>query len=247
MTQALSPRDRLIVALDLGAGVSVDVARSLEGRVRWLKVGMTLFYQEGPQVVTRLRDLGFEVFLDLKLHDIPHQVRGAARAAAALGVQMLTVHAAGGSTMVTAAVAGAHEGARESGLKPPAILAVTVLTSMSDEELAAVGVQRPAVEQVPLLAGIARQGGADGVVCSPGEASIVRELLGEDALVVTPGVRPEGAAPEDQSRIATPAAALKAGASHLVVGRPITTAPVPADAVERIVAEMEGAIEWPNR
>ncbi len=209
MTQPLSPRERLIVALDIDAGDALDLARSLEGRVRWLKVGMTLFYEAGPQVIATLRGMGFDVFLDLKLHDIPHQIRGAARSVAALGVQMLTVHAAGGSAMIESAARGAREGAEESGCAPPAILAVTVLTSMTDEDLVAVGVQRRAAEQVPLLAEVAARGGADGVVCSPREAAVMRELLGHDRLVVTPGVRPAGASQEDQSRVATPAEALQ--------------------------------------
>jgi len=234
------PRERLIVALDLDAAEAFDVARSLMGTVRWLKVGMTLFYEVGPQVVTALRELGFDVFLDLKLHDIPHQVEGAARSVATLGVQMMTVHGSGGSAMVAAAVNGARAGAREAGLEAPSVVAVTVLTSMSDAALAAVGVRLPSSEQVPLLARGALAGGADGVVCSPNEAAAMRMLLGDSALVVTPGVRPRWAEDGDQARVATPAAALAAGASHLVVGRPITGAPVPADAAKRVIAEMEG-------
>lgn len=244
---AVNARDRLIVALDLDARDALDIARSLEGTVRWLKVGMTLFYERGPEIVEHLQALGFDIFLDLKLHDIPHQVAGAAETVARLGVQMLTVHASGGSTMIEAALEGARRGAADAGVAPPAVIAVTVLTSFDDAMLSAVGVGRAAVEQVPLLARVARTGRADGVVCSPHEAAAMRELLGEAALVVTPGVRPTWAATDDQARIATPYAALEAGASHLVVGRPITAAPVPAEAAERIVTEMEGAAEWPNR
>jgi len=240
-------RDRLIVALDLDARESLDVARSLEGTVRWLKVGMTLFYERGPEIVEHLRALGFDIFLDLKLHDIPHQVEGAAQSISRLGVQMLTVHASGGSAMIAAAVEGSKRGARAAGLEPPAVLAVTVLTSMDDAMLNAVGVERPAAEQVQELARVARVAGADGIVCSPHEAARMRELLGESALIVTPGVRPTWAAAGDQSRIATPYAALEAGASHLVVGRPITAAPVPVEAAEQIVSEMEGTAEWPTR
>lgn len=239
-------RERLIVALDVDAREAMAIARSLEGTVRWLKVGMTLFYEEGPEIVRRLADLGFDVFLDLKLHDIPHQVECAARTVSRLGVQMITVHASGGSTMVDAAVRGAASGAEEVGIVPPFVLGVTVLTSMSDPGLAAVGVDRPAAEQVPLLGRVARAGGAAGVVCSPHEAAAMRELWGEDGLVVTPGVRPLGAESADQSRVSTPLAALQAGASHLVVGRPVTAAPVPVDAARRIIEEMEGADQWPN-
>lgn len=159
---------------------------------------------------------------------------------------MITVHASGGSVMVEAAVRGSRFGAEDAGVTPPAVLAVTVLTSMSDSALAAVGVDRPAIEQVPLLARVARAGGVDGVVCSPHEAATMRGLLGEAGLVVTPGIRPEWAEIGDQSRVATPRAALMAGASHLVVGRPITAAPNPADAVRRIIEEMEGVGLWPN-
>jgi len=240
MTGRGEARERLIVALDLGATEALDVAARLSGTVGWLKVGMTLFYDVGPTIVTRLRDMGFEVFLDLKLHDIPHQVEGAARSIATLGVQMITVHASGGSAMVAAAVEGARAGAGQAGYKPPVVLGVTVLTSMSDEALAAVGVERPSAEQVPLLARVARAGGADGVVCSPWEAAAMRDLLGGSRHVVTPGVRPRWAAAGDQSRVATPADAIDNGASHLVIGRPITGAASPADAAKRILAEMEG-------
>lgn len=238
MTQ--DARERLIVALDMNADDSLALARELLGVVTWLKVGMTLFYSEGPDIVDRLRQLGFKVFLDLKLHDIPHQVQGAAHEIARLDVQMTTVHASGGAAMIQAAVRGASAGAEEVGVERPVVLAVTVLTSMNDNALAQVGVGRRAAEQVPLLAGVARDGGADGVVCSPHEATVMRELLGEHARVVTPGVRPATSDVGDQSRVATPAAALAAGASHLVIGRPITAAEEPVKAVRQIIAEMEG-------
>lgn len=235
-----SPRDRIIVALDTDADGARELAAALEGSVRWLKVGMTLFYQAGPSIVAELRERGYDVFLDLKLHDIPHQVRGAAESVSRLGVQMLTVHASGGVPMVTAAVEGAAEGAAAAGLPSPAVIGVTVLTSMSDYVLRSVGVERTAAEQVPLLGDVVRDAGAAGCVCSPQEARLMRELLGSDALVVTPGVRPAGADAGDQSRVATPASAIASGASHLVIGRPITEAPDPRDAVERVVSEMEG-------
>jgi len=241
MTEAYAARDRVIVALDVGPDEAVKLAGELRGRARWLKVGMTLFYQAGPSIIDRLRGEGFDVFLDLKLHDIPHQVRGAARSVASLGVQMLTVHACGGREMIEAAVEGAEQGATGAGHARPAILAVTVLTSMNDAALVSVGIERSAAEQVALLADVAASGGADGVVCSPEEAAAMRGALGAEALVVTPGVRPEWAAAGDQSRIATPAAALLAGASHLVIGRPITEADDPVAAFERIVDTVEGA------
>jgi orotidine-5'-phosphate decarboxylase len=241
MTEPTAARDRVIVALDLERAPALELAATLQGRARWLKVGMTSFYQAGPTIVAELRGMGFEVFLDLKLHDIPHQARGAARSVASLGAQMITVHASGGSEMIEAAVLGAHEGARAAGCMPPAILAVTVLTSIDAATLVSVGVDRAPADQVALLAVVARDAGADGVVCSPQEASAVRRTLGGEALVVTPGVRPAGADVGDQSRTATPAQALRSGASHLVIGRPITADPDPASAFERIVKEIEGA------
>lgn len=232
--------DRIIVALDTDAAGAQRVARMLAGRARWVKVGMTLFYAEGPSIVADLRDAGFDVFLDLKLHDIPHQVAGAAREVARLGAGMLTVHASGGSEMVRAAAEGAAEGAAEAGVAAPKLLGVTVLTSMDAATLADVGVADSVAEQVLRLAQTARDGGASGVVCSPLEAGGLRRVLGPNALIVTPGVRPAGAARGDQSRVATPAAAIEAGASHLVIGRPITAAADPARAFDEIAAELAG-------
>lgn len=234
------PENPIIVALDTDAEQALALAHSLRGRVDWLKVGMTLFYAEGPEIVARLGEFGFRVFLDLKLHDIPHQVAGAAASIARLGAGMFTVHASGGEAMIAAAVESSHRAAEEAGLTPPSVLAVTVLTSIDDAGLAQVGVARPAAEQVDLLARVAKAAGVDGVVCSPMEAAAMRGLLGEEALVVTPGVRPAFAAHGDQARVATPAVALASGASHLVIGRPVTQAPVPADAVQMIITEIRG-------
>lgn len=234
--------EQLIVALDCGADEALRLADVLEGTVSWLKVGMTLFYQEGPRIVELLREREFSLFLDLKLHDIPHQVEGAARSVAGLGVQMFTVHAAGGSEMIRAAVQGAETGAANSGFAAPSVLAVTVLTSMSDATLGEVGVSGPAAAQVPRLAALAVHAGAHGIVCSPLETSLVRAVVGPDRLVVTPGVRPSWSAADDQSRITTPGNALSSGSSHLVVGRPITGASDPAAAAARIIAEMEGGV-----
>jgi len=228
----------IIVALDCSADEAIALATSLRGRVRWLKVGMTLYYAQGPEIVERLRELGFDVFVDLKLHDIPHQVGGAAASIARLGVGMLTVHASGGVPMMRAAVESSRRAAEETGHEAPAVLAVTVLTSCSDEGLAEVGVGRTSAEQVALLARLALEAGVDGVVCSPQEATLVRSILGQDALVVTPGVRPAWSEQGDQARIATPAEALAAGATHLVIGRPITDAPDPAQAATRITSEL---------
>ena len=231
-------KDSLIVALDTDVHTALSIAHSLQGRVRWLKVGMTLFYLEGPEIVATLHEMGFEIFLDLKLHDIPHQVEGAARSIASLGVGMMTVHAAGGRTMMEAAVRGACEGSAECGIDAPDILAVTVLTSMDEDTLASVGVKQPVSRQVGALTRLAREAGVQGVVCSPKEAARAREIMGLEALVVTPGIRPSWASTDDQARVATPARAIEAGASHLVVGRPITGAKEPSSAVLQILEEM---------
>jgi orotidine-5'-phosphate decarboxylase len=231
----------VIVALDLPRVEALALADALRGRVKWLKVGMTLYYAEGPEIVARLREKGFDVFVDLKLHDIPHQVAGAAAEVARTGAAMFTVHASGGSAMMRAAVDSSARAAEEVGLPAPAVIAVTVLTSTDDAGLAEIGIARSALEQVRLLAEVARRSGVDGVVCSPNEAAEMRTILGEHALVVTPGVRPAWSEVGDQARIATPSAALAGGASHLVIGRPITAAPVPAEAVARILAEIQGA------
>ncbi|HET6498745.1 MAG TPA: orotidine-5'-phosphate decarboxylase [Coriobacteriia bacterium] len=230
-------RQALIVALDTDAHQALSLARALRGHVDCLKIGLTLHCAEGPDMVGRLTDMGYAVFVDLKLHDIPHQVEGAARGIARRGARMFTVHAAGGRSMMEAAVEGACAGSAECGVDTPDVLAVTVLTSMDDAALAAVGVARAASAQAVLLMGVARLAGVQGVVCSPREAAAARSALGREALVVTPGVRPRWAAANDQARVATPAEALAAGATHLVIGRPVTAAEDPVAALERIVSE----------
>lgn len=239
----IAARERLIVALDARPAEAIALARQLQQTVAWVKVGMTLFYEAGPEVVRELKAMDFRVFLDLKLHDIPHQVEGAARAAARLGIELLTVHAGGGEQMIAAAVRGATDGAEESGSALPDVIAVTVLTSSDDAVLRSVGVSGTAAEQAALLAKVARSAGAAGVVCSAHEAAAMRSLLGPEALVVTPGIRPSGADFGDQQRVATPGAALRLGASHLVLGRPITGAHDPSEAAKRVLDEMEGAGE----
>lgn len=233
-------RDRIMVALDCDRDRAFELADLLAGHAAWLKVGMTLFYAEGPAIVRAFKDRGFKVFLDLKLHDIPHQVRGAARSAALAGADLITVHGLGASKMLAAAREGVEEAAVELGFRPQ-VIAVTVLTSMDQAALDEIGVERPVADEAAALASLAREAGIDGVVCSPQEAAGMRALLGPEALVVTPGVRPAGAAVGDQSRVATPAQAVAAGASHIVVGRPITEAQSPVDAFEAIAAEMQRA------
>ena len=229
-----TPRaDRVIVALDCDRQTALDLAKKLQGKAKWLKVGMTLYYAEGPQIVEIFKLLGFKVFLDLKFHDIPHQVQGAAASAVEAGADMITMHAVGGIPMMQAAQAAVDESGTEADT-----LAITVLTSMNEETLAQTGVSRGVGEQVKALAACAQEAGLSGVVASPQEAAMLRELLGPDALIVTPGVRPVGAALGDQSRVATPKAAFDAGASHIVVGRPITQADDPAAAFDVIAADL---------
>ncbi len=229
-------REQIIVALDLPDGAAaMEMARALKGRATWVKVGMTLFYAEGPQIVRELRALGFKVFVDLKLNDIPHQVRGACRTLVRQGADMITVHATGGRAMLTAAAEEVAAAAERFKVTKPALVAVTVLTSLDDAALAEIGCTASAAEQVAALAALASDCGCDGVVCSPGEAAAMRALLGADAYVVTPGVRPAWAESGDQARVATPAEAIEAGASHLVIGRPITGAVDPVAALSRIV------------
>ncbi|WP_418722385.1 orotidine-5'-phosphate decarboxylase [Enorma sp.] len=230
-------RERIIVALDCDRTRALELAGKLSGHATWLKVGMTLFYAEGPDIVREFRKLGFKVFLDLKFHDIPHQVRGAARSAALAGADLLSVHGLGSGAMLAACREGAEEAAEQLGARPK-LVAITVLTSMDQEALAQIGIDAPVAEEAARLASLAKVNGIDGIVCSPQEAHAMRQLLGEDALIVTPGVRPAGATLGDQSRVATPAAALEAGASHLVIGRPITSADDPVEAYEAIVSEL---------
>ena len=225
--------DRVIVALDCDRDTAMDLAEKLSGHAKWLKVGMTLFYAEGPAIVKAFKDLGFNVFLDLKFHDIPHQVAGAAASAIASGADMITMHAVGGVPMMQAA----QKSVDESG-KDVITLAITVLTSMNDEILAQTGVERGMAEQVRALAECAKEARVSGVVSSPQEAAMLREILGPDACIVTPGVRPVGADLGDQSRVATPKAAFDNGASHIVVGRPITQAEDPVAAFDAIAASL---------
>jgi orotidine-5'-phosphate decarboxylase len=224
-------RERLIVALDVSSSKDAQkIVSSLGDAAQLYKVGMQLYTAEGPQVVRDLVASGRKVFLDLKYHDIPNTVAAAVREAAQLGVSMLTVHASGGNKMLHAAV----EAAREKG-PGPQILAVTVLTSMDDQDLNETGVQGLVEDQVVWLASLAIDAGCAGVISSPREVRALRAKLGSDFLVVTPGVRPAGAAHGDQARVATPAEAIAAGATHIVVGRPITGAANPAAEAEKIL------------
>ncbi len=229
-----SARERLIVALDVSnAREAQDLVRRIGDVAGLYKVGLQLFTAQGPAFVRELVDSGRKVFLDLKLHDIPNTVAHATRQAAELGVSMLTVHGSGGSAMLRAAA--------DAAAGRLTLLAVTVLTSMTDGDLQQVGVAGRVLDQALRLAALARIAGFGGIVSSPREAAELRKALGEGFAIVTPGVRPAGAELNDQQRVATPGEAIAAGASHVVVGRPITHAADPAQAAKAILAEMERA------
>lgn len=236
----LEPRDRLIVALDVASlGEAATLLDRLEGVVSTFKVGSQLFTAAGPSAVELVRKRGGRVFLDLKYHDIPATVAGAVRAAARLGVTLLTVHASGGSEMLRAAA----DAAREVKGERPQVLAVTVLTSLGRAALQReLGVAMAVEGHVIHLATLAREAGCDGVVASPQEVRRLRLALGPVATIVTPGIRPTSAARDDQVRTATPRAACEAGADYLVVGRPITGAADPAAAAAALVTEIQGAL-----
>ncbi len=228
-------KDRVILALDFpSAQQAIDVAEKLRGEVGALKVGFELFVSAGPDLVKKFVEMGHKVFLDLKLHDIPYTVHQAVRAATRLGVWMINIHAIGGPAMMAAALAASREEAASLGTTPPKIIAVTILTSMDDMDLAAIGLKETAHKEALNLAQLAKTTGLDGVVCSARDAASILEYFGEDFLRVTPGIRPEWAQKNDQKRVMTPTEALAAGASHLVIGRPITQAPDPIMAARTI-------------
>lgn len=231
-------REAVIVALDMGKDEACALADKLSGRARWVKVGMTLFYAHGPAMVQDMKDRGFKVFLDLKLHDIPFQIEGAAASAASVGADIISIHGLGGSSMIAGARAGVERVAQSTGNARARLVAITVLTSMDQDALTEIGVRDAVDAEVKRLASMACASGSDGIVCSPKEAANMRELLGPDALIVTPGVRPLGSDVGDQKRIATPAAAIAQGASKLVIGRPITRAEDPVVAFENVVHEL---------
>ena len=230
-------QDRLIVALDVpGATQARQIVQAIGDAATTYKIGKQLFTAEGPQVVRDLVASGRKVFLDLKYHDIPNTVAAAVRSAAELGVSMLTVHASGGSKMLKAAV----EAASQSPTKPM-VLAVTVLTSLSDSDLQELGIAGNVLSQVLRLGALARAAGCGGLVASAQEARELRKALGEGFAIVTPGVRPAGASAGDQVRVVTPKDAIAAGVTYLVVGRPILEAPDPAKAAQQIADEIAAA------
>ena len=244
----MTARERLILALDFSsAALALAFLDDLRQRSAepplWLKVGLELFLAEGPSFVHLLRSQGYSVFLDLKLHDIPNTVASAIRALALLEVGLLTVHASGGSAMLAAAADAASALSQ-----PPRLLAVTVLTSMDERQLATAGIERSPAEQVQLLATTAWQSGIRGLVASPLEAATLRSTWREQLHLVTPGIRAlEAHGSDDQQRTATPAEALRAGASQLVVGRPVTRAADPAQAYLAMLQSIQAAMDRDRR
>lgn len=234
-------RERLALAADLPLLEAQALYEKVAPYVGVAKVGLSLFVEHGPAAVEGFLRLGARVFLDLKLHDIPNTVENAARAAGELGVSFLTVHASGGEAMLRASARGVREGAARKGLSAPRLLAVTVLTSLSDAELADIGYREGAQGAVPRLADLCARAGVDGLVCSPREAEALRARLGPQVFLCTPGIRPAGSAAGDQARAETPTFAARAGANLLVVGRPIYAAPDPVAAARAIHDEVSAA------
>lgn len=237
-----SAHARLIAALDTTeTAQAVTWARALSGRVGLVKLGMEFFTARGPEGFAAVAACGEPLFLDMKFHDIPNTVAGGVRAAALLGASMVTLHASGGPAMLAAAREAAQAGARAAGKPRPMLLAVTVLTSLSAEDMEAVGQPDSPTAQVVRLARLAAEAGIDGIVCSPHEIGAIRAALGRKVALVVPGIRPAGSAMGDQKRAMTPGDAVRAGADWLVMGRPLTQAADPAAAAAAIAAEVAGA------
>jgi orotidine-5'-phosphate decarboxylase len=233
--------DKLLVALDVESGErALQLVTTLRGLAGGFKIGNRLFTSEGPALVRQITDSGARVFLDLKYHDIPNTVEQAVEAAVATGAWMINVHASGGSAMMQAAARAARDAATKLGRQAPLMIAVTVLTSMDQEALRAIGVDRPVLDQVIALARMTRQAGLQGVVASAQETAAIRQACGPDFAIVTPGIRgaSAGADRNDQSRTMGPAEAIRAGASYIVVGRPIIAAADPRGAAAAIVEEL---------
>ena len=245
MTAKLASQDikeKIIIALDVKN--QAEARKILESlpEARIFKVGLELFTAEGPAMIELVRSYGRQVFLDLKLHDIPNTVAGAVRAAVRPGVSMLTLHTSGGKEMMSRAIEAAREESEKSNLDLPLLLGVTVLTSLKDKDLEEIGFSSGSQAQVLRLARLAWQAGLKGVVCSPQEIELLRTELGPELKIITPGIRPAWAEAQDQKRIMTPAEALIKGADYMVIGRPITQAVSPAEAFARIVEELEATV-----
>lgn len=240
----MNAKDKIIVALDVGVEKqALKLVETLKNHVGFFKVGLELFTACGPDIVRKIKALGGKVFLDLKMCDIPNTVAKASAEATKLGVDMLTLHASGGVEMLKSAKHLSVLTAKELGLTPPKILAVTVLTSLDLDNLHKTGMEFESIEQAVLHLGALayEEGESDGIICSPNETAPAKKLFGENFTIVTPGVRPAGSGSHDQKRTATPAEAIKNGADYIVIGRPITQASTPALAVQQIAKDIETA------
>jgi orotidine-5'-phosphate decarboxylase len=239
-----SMRERLIVALDLDdLDLATELVRSLAQEVGMFKIGKQLFTHAGPQAVRLIQDLGGEIFLDLKFHDIPNTVAKAAIEATRLGVKMFNVHASGSLEMMRLTVKEVERVSRQQKLRRPIMLGVTVLTSLGQEDLQRLGVEHKIADQVVRLALLTKEAGMDGVVASPHEVADIRHACGQRFVIVTPGIRPAESQRNDQQRVMTPADAVRAGVDYIVVGRPILEAKNPVMAARGIVAEMEDGLK----
>ena len=233
-------KKNIIVALDFPSAAQAKACvADLGDSIEWYKVGMELFYAAGPEMLQYLKAAQKKVFLDLKLQDIPNTVAHACAVLTELGADIMNVHAVGGRKMMAEAVQAVHAKAKELNITAPKLIAVTILTSMNAEQFGELNYKNTIAEQVVSLAKLAKEAGMDGVVASPMEAAAIRKACGEDFLIVTPGVRPAGAAMNDQSRVATPAGAIQNGATHLVIGRPITQAENRRGAAVQILDEIQ--------
>jgi len=229
---------RIIVALDVSTKEeALSLVHSLR-ETEIFKIGLKLFFAEGPELLRTIHSLNKKIFLDLKLHDIPNTVSEAVKVGVRHGVYMMTIHSSGGKEMMAKAVETGIREAEIQTVEKPLLLAVTVLTSLNDDQLKEIGIQNDTRSQVLRLARLAKDAGMDGIVCSPQEIEIVRNEFGKDFLVVTPGIRPSWTTAQDQKRIMTPSQAFKKGADYLVIGRPITASPSPEEALQRIVQEL---------
>ncbi|MEQ8398915.1 orotidine-5'-phosphate decarboxylase [Thalassobaculum sp.] len=235
----VQPKDRILVGIDTpDRGVAIGLAERLSDSVGGIKLGLEFYNAQGPEGIRAVAG-AIPLFLDLKYHDIPNTVAGAVRSAvAACQPRILNIHASGGTAMMKAAVAANHETAQANGIERPKLIAVTVLTSLDDEDLDAVGQHGPAAEQALRLARLAQDAGCDGVVCSPLEIAAIRAACGPDFLLIVPGIRPAGSVGDDQKRTMTAGAAVAAGADYVVIGRPITQAADPVAAARAMAAEI---------
>jgi len=235
-------KEKIIIALDVGTKEEALALVSQLVEARVFKVGMELFTAEGPALLEEITRRAKKCFLDLKYHDIPNTVAGAVRSAVRHGAAMLTLHISGGTEMMRRAAEAASDEAVKLGQARPLLLGVTVLTSLQDSDLLAIGCPSPVGDQVLKLAGLAKAAGLDGVVSSPQEIEVIKRELGKSFLVVTPGIRPAWAAAYDQKRVLTPAEAVRLGADYLVIGRPITAAPSPREALRLVLEEIAAGL-----